>query len=190
VNAPRIIEFSVSVLAAFILLVGLSLFSLKPALTEFRTDAGSEWERFLSQVRERNRLLPGLVEAIRGYESGHGKLTEKLLAARAVSNASRDPKRVVRAVNEIETLLKQVEKLFRSRPALGRYPPFAGHWKKVVRLTARLNLTRRSYNKSVSAYNSLLRVFPQSLAAAVFGFVPLDRYPEVPGVSDSCGAVR
>ena len=189
-SAPRIIEFSVSVLIAFIVLVALSFFSLRPALTEFRGEAKSEWEEFFDQVRERNRLLPGLVEAIRGYESGHGKLTEKLLAARAVSGTSTDPKRVIGAVNEIEALLKQVGKLLRMRPGLGRYPPFAGHWNKVVPLTARINLTRQSYNKSVRAYNHLLGIFPQSLTAAVFGFVPLDEYPTVPTVADSQGAPR
>jgi LemA protein len=176
---PRIIELSVCFLLAFVVLVVFSFFSLRPSLNEFRDDAKGEWDAFLVAVKERNRMLPGLVEAVQAFESGHSKLAEKMLAARAISMNSSDPKRVVAAVNSMEALLLQVDKLAQSRPEMAGYPPFVERWKRVVPSTSRANHARKSYNKSVRAYNRLLDTFPQNLIATVFGFVPLDDYPAV-----------
>ena len=178
-SLPRTIEFSVSFLVAFLVIATLSFLSLRPSLTEFRSALESEWVEFLHQVRERNRLLPGLIESVRGFESGHGKLTAGLLEARAISTRSADPEKIVAAVDEIERGLAEVDKLLRSRPEMERYPPFTGHWRRVVRQTHRIDLVRRGYNKSASAYNCLLTPFPQSLLAPIFGFVPLKEYPPV-----------
>ncbi len=46
-------------------------------------------------VKERNELLPGLIEAVKGFEPGHTKLTENLLESRAISMRTADPAALV-----------------------------------------------------------------------------------------------
>jgi hypothetical protein len=65
----------------------------------------------------------------------------------------------------------------RSSPELLRHPLFATQLKNVQMLTRRINSFRQDYNRTARVYNNLLRVFPQNLVAAAFGFVPLRDYP-------------
>jgi LemA protein len=183
-SVPRIIDLAVCLLLVFVLTAVVSFLSLRPMLAEFRAGAKSEWEGFVREARERNRLIPGLVEAFQAFESGHSRLAAKMLEASAVSTRSDDPARIVAAVNEMETCLTQVERLLDSSPEMGRHTPFAGNWKKIERSTYRINLARQAYNKSARAYNGLLNAFPQNLLVTVFGFVPLGEYPTVRTMAD------
>jgi len=173
---PRLIELCVCSILAFIAITLISFLSLRPVLMECRAEVLSEWEAFLHEVAERNKLLPGLIEAVRGFETGHGKLAAQLLEARAISTRSTDPDKIVSAVDGIEEALAQVEKLVKARPEMNRYPPFMAHWEKIVRGTLKVNLMRKAYNNSARLYNRLLRAFPQNVLAAAFGFVPINEY--------------
>lgn len=155
----------------------ISFLTLRPTLNEVRTEAKTEWDAFLGAVNERYELLPGLVEAIKAYEPGHGRLVEKSLAARSVAMRSRDPDSIVASVDDIERYLDQMRRLVLSQPDLGRYSPFAWHWEQVVTIGRRIAATRKAYNKSATLYNRLLTPFPQNILTTVFGFVPLKVYP-------------
>ncbi|MCA1960805.1 MAG: LemA family protein [Desulfomonile sp.] len=186
-TVPRVIELCVCFILAFVIITLISFLSLRPVLSECRREVVSEWEAFLHEVGERNKLLPGLIEAVRGFETGHGKLAAQLLEARAVSTRSTDPDKIVTAVDGIEEALTQVEKLVRARPEINRYPPFSAHWEKIVRSTLKVNLMRKAYNNSARLYNRLLRSFPQNILAAAFGFVPINEYAPVRSLNDING---
>ncbi len=175
----RIIEFSFCVLVAFLMLTGLSFLSLRPMLMQVRSEAAAEWVGFMSAIKQRNEMLPGLIEAVRGFKSGHGKLVDELLEARSILMRPADADRSVAAVDEMESRLIQVEKLVRVAPELGAYPPFARHWKPVVMITQKVNRFRSDYYRTVRLYNGLLDAFPQNLIATMFAFVPLTVYAPV-----------
>jgi LemA protein len=180
----RIVEIGVSFLTAFLLIALVSFLTLRPTLQEVRLEARTEWEGFLSTVKERNEALPGLVEAVRGFEPAYAKHAEKLLEARSIAVRSKDPGTIVASIDDMERQLKQIQKLAESQPGLGQHPPFAAHWKKVRSISERVALMRQSYNCSARAYNRLLTAFPQSLLTAAFGFVPLTDYPRTRTVGE------
>ena len=173
----RLIEFSSCFLVALMVLTVISFLTLRPTLQEVRTEAKTEWDAFLLAVNQRYELLPGLVEAMKAFEPGHGRLVEKSLAARSVAMRSSDPDRIVASVDDIERYLDQMRRLVLAQPDLGRYAPFARHWKQVMMISRRIAATRNAYNKSATLYNRLLTPFPQNILTTVFGFVPLSVYP-------------
>jgi LemA protein len=173
----RIVEFGVSFLTAFVLIVLVSFITLRPTLQEVRSEARTDWEGFLRTVKERNEALPGLVEAVRGFEPAYAKPAEMLLEARSIAVRSKDPGTIVASVDDMERQLKQIQKLAESQPGLDQHPPFVTNWKKVRSISERVAFMRQSYNGSVRAYNRLLTAFPQSMLTAAFGFVPLTDYP-------------
>ncbi|MFH1114398.1 MAG: LemA family protein [Pseudomonadota bacterium] len=176
-TVSRLIEFGFSFLTALLVLTVISFLTLRPTLRELRSEARGEWESFLHAVNERNELIPGLVEAIKGFEPGHGDLAEESLAARAMAMRVRDPDRIVALVDEMERHVAQMERLVQARPELGRYPPFASRWEQVMKIGRRVTENRRAYNKSAKLYNRLLTPFPQNILTTVFGYVPLTAYP-------------
>lgn len=179
----RVIEFCCSVLLAFLVLVVIAFLTMRPVLQDVRLEAVAEWDGFIRAVRDRNDALPGLVEALRGFEPGHAKLAEGLLESRSVSSRYSDPAGIVAAVDELERLLIQVESLALARPSLNQYPPFAVQWKKIAITTQRVASRRNNYNSAAKLYNQLLTPFPQNLLATVFGFVPLEAYPPAAAAS-------
>jgi LemA protein len=183
----RIVEFGASFLVAFVLIVLVSFLTLRPALQQVRAEARTDWEGFLRTVNDRNEALPGLVEAVKGFEPTYGKAAERLLEARSISMRSKDPGTIVAAADDIERQLKQIDSLAESRPGLDRYPPFETHWKKVAKLSERIALARQSYNGNARLYNRLLTTFPQSLLTAAFGFVPLTDYPSTRNIGAAAG---
>jgi LemA protein len=176
------VEFGLSLLLAFLLITLMSFLSLRPQLQEVRSQVVSEWQDFLTAVKERNEIMPGLIEAVRGFEPGHARLAQRLLESRGISMRVTEPDKVIAAVDVMDRYLAEVEKLQETNPRFREYPPFAKQWSRVQELTLRIKVKRELYNKSVEVYNRLLKAFPQSLFTTLFGFVPLQGYPviEVP----------
>lgn len=159
----------------------MSFLSLRPQLQEVRSQVVTEWQDFLTAVKERNEIMPGLIEAVRGFEPGHARLAQRLLEARGISMRVSEPDKVVAAVDVMDKYLAEVEKLQESNPRFREYPPFAKQWSRMQGLTLRIKVNRELYNKSVDVYNRLLKAFPQSLFTTLFGFVPLQGYPVIEG---------
>jgi LemA protein len=162
---------------AFIIICVISFISLRPLLIQVRQETKRDWEKFEAAVQLRNKALPGLTEALRGFEPGHSKLVEEIIEARAVTMRPGNPDRFVAAVDEIDRRLEQVANLLQTKPKLGLYAPFSTHWPRVRRRNDNVRMSRLSYNQSVRLYNGLLKAFPQNLISSLFGFVPLSAYP-------------
>jgi LemA protein len=180
----RIIEIGFSFLVAFLFLIVVSFISMRPVLHEVRYEARAEWDSFNRAVKERNDLVPPLLETLRGFEPGQGKLAAGLLESRGVSMRTQDQNALVSSVNETDSYLLQIEKLGKSNLELEKHPSFAGQWKAVVKASQRIHNRRKRYNDIARLYNRMLTPFPQNLLASLFGYVPLAIYKEAPTVAD------
>ncbi len=178
----RVIEILIAMLLAFLTLVAVSFLTLRPTLKEVRMEARAEWAALARAIPERNNLIPGLVESFRGFESGYGRLAERLTQARSISMRSTDSDRIIAATDEIDRTLEDIRKIAESKSDLAQYPPFAMQWKKIEKVSHRISMQRAQYNNTATSYNRLLGVFPQNLLATAFGFVPLSTYISVGGV--------
>jgi len=173
----RIVEFSFSCIIAFLVLILISFLSLRPMLKETGLEARADWDALRRAIAERNEMLPGMVEGLRGSQPGLGKLSEKVLEARAMSLRALDQDSLVASMEAMEGCLAEVERLSQSNPALERHPPFAVLWKKIQVLNQRIRLLREDYSRVARVHNRMLTVFPQNVLAVLFGYVPLKEYP-------------
>ena len=173
----RIVEFSFSCIIAFLVLIVISFLTLRPMLKEITLEARAGWDAFRRAVAERSELLPGMVEGLRGFQPGLGKLSEKLLESRAISLRAVDQDAMVASAEVMEGYLAEIERLVQSNPALEKYPPFATRWKKVQVLNERIRFLREDYSRIARLHNRVLTVFPQNVLAVLFGYVPLKEYP-------------
>jgi LemA protein len=171
-------------MTAFLTLAVLSFLSIRPILKDSRIEAKAEWDAFMRAVKERNELLPGVIEAMKGFEPGHGRMVESALEARSIAMRATDPDKIVASIDDIDRNLAQLEKVVQSKPELAQYPPFSKHWKRVLNISRRVNSARKDYNNSVRLYNRLLTPFPQNMLTTLFGFVPLIEYPPIRSVGE------
>jgi hypothetical protein len=146
-------------------------------LKEINLEARADWDAFRRAVAERNELLPGMMEGLRGFQPGLGKLAEKVLETRGISLRAADQDAIVASVDVMDGYLAEIERLAQSNHALEKYPPFGTPGKKVQAVTQRIRFLREDYSRIARLHNRLLTAFPQNVLAVLFGFVPLKEYP-------------
>jgi len=176
-TVSRVVEFSFSFIIALLVIILISFLTLRPMLKGINLEARADWDAFRRAVAERNDLLPGMMEGLRGFQPGLAKLAEKVLETRGISLRAVDQDAIVASVDAMDGYLAEIERIAQSNPALEKYAPFATLWKKAKVLTQRIRFLRDDYSRIARLHNRLLTAFPQNVLAAVFGFVPLKEYP-------------
>ena len=173
----RLIEFSCSVLVAFIMLSSISFFSLRPALMEIRGEARAHWDEMVDLARERNDIVQGVVEVLKGFGVIQNKWGEKILEERSILLRAADPDAIISSIDETNQRLAKLGQIADSSQELKNHPGFINQWSRITTINRELRLKRMNYNETAKMYNSLLTPFPQNMLATIFGFVPLSRYP-------------
>ena len=173
----KLMEFCVAFIVALVFLSLLSFLSVRPTLNEVRVEAGVNWDRFVKAARERNDLIPGLAESIKGASPGQAKLAGKLFEERSILHRSNDPRELMASLDEMDRQLEKIERLSQSSPEINSYPPFSQIWKRVNASSSEIKSRRVVYNMSARRYNDLMIPFPQNIFSSLFGFVPLQYYP-------------
>ncbi|MBQ3806882.1 MAG: LemA family protein [Kiritimatiellae bacterium] len=135
------------------------------------------------QLRRRYDLIPNLVETAKGYLKHERETLTAVIearnqaagAAKALAAAPGDPT-AVKAFSAAESGLAGV--LSRLMVVVERYPELKAD-KQMARFSEELTSTenriafaRQAYNDSVTEYNTKREIFPTSIIAGVFNFVP------------------
>jgi LemA protein len=183
-NYARIIELLVAAVFLFLFFSAMSFVFLRPALQEGRANVQREWNEFLQEVRERNDMLPGLLETVKMFQPFFAKNAVKMLEAKAVIKRSRDPEVIMASVDQLDVDIKTLEALVHSNPDMRQHPGFLRQWDLFLKKHNKVGLTRTRYNSSVQTYNDLIEVFPQSIFTSMFGYVRAAAYPPPPSVAE------
>jgi LemA protein len=128
------------------------------------------------QLTRRHDLIPNLVEAVKGYLAHERNTLEAVITARnaAVANPG-DPAAVQQLAGAENALTGALGRLFALAEA---YPDLKAN-QNMMQLSEELTSTenkvsfaRQSYNDSVMGYNNRREVFPSSIVAGMFNFLP------------------
>ncbi len=98
-TVSRVVEFSFSFIIAFLVLILISFLTLRPMLKGINLEARADWDAFRRAVAERNELLPGMMEGLRGFQPGLAKLAEKVIETRGISLRAVDQDAIVASVD-------------------------------------------------------------------------------------------
>ena len=173
----RLIEFTCTVLVAFLMLSIISFLTLRPALKEIRGEARTQWERMVNLARDRNDQVQGIVEVLKGFGVIENKWGEKILEERSILLRAADPDSIISSIDETDQRMAKLRQIADSAPELKNHTGFSSQWARIIATDRELRLRRMNYNETAKMYNSLLNPFPQNMLATIFGFVPLHRYP-------------
>ena len=135
------------------------------------------------QLTRRHDLIPNLVETVKGYLAHERNTLEAVINARntavaglkaAAANPG-DPSAVQQLAGAENALTGALGKLFALAEA---YPDLKAN-QNMMQLSEELTTTenkvafaRQSYNDSVMGYNNRREVFPSSIVAGMFNFLP------------------
>ena len=142
----------------------------------------ANWAEVLNQYQRRADLVPNLVNTVKGYASHEEKVLTEVTEARAkVSSIQATPELVndpqafakfQAAQGQLTSALSRLLVVSENYPQLKADAGFRDLQAQLEGTENRVAVARNRYIKSVQAYNTAVRSFPNNLTAKMFDYEP------------------
>lgn len=121
------------------------------------------------QLKKRADLVPNLIQTVKGYAKHEkGIMKEVTEARKALLKASNIENRV-KAGNELQKALKSIFALAENYPNLKANENFLHLQQELSAIEDKVAYARQYYNDSILSYNNLVKTFPGSFFASIYG---------------------
>jgi hypothetical protein len=138
------------------------------SLVDVRNRVRQGWSLIEVQLKRRHDLIPPLVRAVEGLKLHEQTVQETLAELRAQQEATPPGQ----AGPDYHAAAAQIHVLAESWPVLKSSEAFLSLQRSLTETEQRIALARDYFNDITTAYNTRLEVFPDSMLAKMFGFVP------------------
>lgn len=160
----------VVVLLLVALLVGGKLVSMRNDLVRERNSIEAQWHQVDVVLERRADLIPNLVETVKGYAKHETGAIEAVANARAALGGARGPADRIAANNQLDGALGRLLVVVENYPNLKADGQFLRLQDELAGAENRIAVERRKYNEAVQRYNTDIELFPNNIAASLFGF--------------------
>jgi LemA protein len=124
------------------------------------------------QLKQRQDLIPNLVETVKGYAAHESGTLEAVTAARAAAAGATSVQDKVQAENALTGALRQLFAVSEAYPDLKANTNFIRLQDELTDIENKLAAARRFFNNTVSEFNAAIQQFPAVLIAGAMGFAP------------------
>ena len=124
------------------------------------------------QLKQRQDLIPNLVETVKGYATHESGTLQAVTAARNAASSATNINEKVQAENMLTGALRQLFAVSEAYPDLKANQNFLSLQGELSDIENKLAAARRFFNSSVSEYNAGIQQFPAVLLAPTLGFQP------------------
>jgi len=170
----------VLVIVAVLLIGGLivfgSLMSAKNQLVAEREAIHGAWAQVDTDLQRRLDLIPNLVETVKGFATHEEKVVDDVASARAAMMGAKSPQDKIQANSQLDGALGRLFVVVENYPNIKANENFLRLQDELSRTENRINISRRRYNETVQKYNTDIALFPNNIAAGMFGFNREDAY--------------
>ncbi len=166
----------IAVLVLVALVAGFSMVGTRNTLVTERNAIESQWHQVDVVLQRRSDLIPNLVETVKGY-AGHEKgAIEAVANARAALVGAKSPQQRIAANNQLDGALGRLLVVVENYPNLKADQQFLRLQDELAGSENRIAVERRKYNEAVQRYNTDIELFPNNIAASLFGFAKNSAY--------------
>jgi LemA protein len=169
-----LVILGVLVLAAIALFGGLM--SSKNQLTTEREAIHGAFAQVDVVMQRRADLIPNLVETVKGFATHEEKVVDDVASARAAMMGAKTPQEKIQANSQIDSALGRLFVVVENYPNIKADENFLRLQDELSRSENRIAVERRKYNEVVQKYNTDIALFPNNIAAGIFGFQREDAY--------------
>ncbi|MEL6374751.1 MAG: LemA family protein [Pseudomonadota bacterium] len=124
------------------------------------------------QLKQRQDLIPNLVETVKGYAKHESETFEKVIKARNAAAGANGPAAQAEAERQLTGALRQLMLLVEAYPDLKANENFKQLQTELRDLENKIAAARRFFNNTAAEYNAKREAFPAIIFASLLGFGP------------------
>jgi LemA protein len=134
------------------------------------------WADVDNNLQRRADLIPNLVETVKGYAKEETTVFTNIANARSALIGARTPAEKIQANSQVDSALSRLLVIAENYPQLKANENFLRLQDELTGTENRIAISRRRYNETVQKYNTSIELFPNNIAASLFGFQREDAY--------------
>jgi LemA protein len=164
------------VLVVVAVVFGAGLVSTRNNLVKERNTIEYQWHQVDVVLQRRADLIPNLVETVKGYAKHEEGAIQAVANARAALVGAKAPEERIAANNRLDGALGRLLVVVENYPNLKADQQFLRLQDELSGSENRIAVERRKYNEAVQHYNTDIELFPNNIAAGMFGFSKNNAY--------------
>lgn len=125
-------------------------------------------------LKRRADLIPNLVETVKGYAKHEKQLFENVTKARSGLMNAKTTHAKAEANNMLTETLKTLFAVAENYPQLRANENFSKLQDELSDTENKISYSRQFYNSTVLDYNTKIALFPNSIIASLFKFIPAE----------------
>jgi len=158
------------------LVFGAKLVGIRNELVRERNTIEAQWAQVDVVIQRRADLIPNLVATVKGYAKHEEGAIEAVANARAALGGAKTPEDRIAANNRLDGALGRLLVVVENYPNLKADQQFLRLQDELAGAENRISIERRKYNEAVQRYNTDIELFPNNIAASLFGFSKNNAY--------------
>ena len=150
-------------------------------LVGLRQTVNQAWSDIEVQLKQRQDLVPQLVNTVKGYAKHEKETLNEVIAARNTAVAAGSPNTQAVAEGMLTQALGKLFALAEAYPDLKANENFLQLQDQLADVENKIAAARRFYNNSVQEYNTAREQFPANMIAGPFNFEPREFFEAIEG---------
>ena len=163
---------AILIIGAILLVVGVLLVLIYNRLVALRQTVRQAWSDIEVQLKQRQDLVPQLVNTVKGYAAHERETFEEVIQARQAAVNASSVKGQAQAEGLLGQALGRLFALAEAYPELKANANFLQLQDKLSDIENKIAASRRFYNNAVQEYNTATEQFPAVLITGPFNFEP------------------
>src|SRR5712692_8899842 len=160
----------VGVLLVLLLVFGGKFVAIRNDLATEREAINGSWAQVDVALQRRADLIPNLVETVKGFAKQEQAVIKSVTDARAALGGAQTPADKIQANSRLDGALSRLLVVVENYPQLKSNENFMRLQDELSGTENRINVERRKYNEAVQKYNTDIALFPNNIAAGLYGF--------------------
>ena len=141
-------------------------------LVRLRNKVKDQWSQIDVVLKNRNDLIPNLVETVKGYAKHEKETLDAVITARNKAVNASTPEEEMKASGEVSNALGRLFAVAESYPDLKANTNFMDLQNNLKEIEEKIRYARQFYNDAVLTYKNKIEMFPSNIVANMFGFKP------------------
>jgi LemA protein len=161
---------AVIILVVIAVILGVLFIGAYNRLVALRQNVNEAFADIDVQLKQRQDLIPNLVETVKGYAAHERGTLDEVTQARAAAASAPNLEARAQAETALTGALGRLMAVAESYPDLKANQNFLQLQAELADLENKIAAARRFFNNAVAEYNASIQRFPAVMLAGMFGF--------------------